>query len=81
MSITRQTIKRLENEIEKIYPDKTRLFTCIEQFGSGLFYYDNKPYQTIEELTKGGGIKDSQTLIIIKRYGIPINTGDIKRNY
>ena len=64
--ITREKIKRLENEIEKIKPDKTRLFTAIER--KGLFYYNEKPYKTIKGLKKGEGIKDYQTLIIVKHY-------------
>ena len=66
MSITRKTIQRLENEMEKINPDKTRLFTCFQQ--GELFYYNDKPYQTIEMLKESEGIKDSQTLITIVKY-------------
>ncbi len=59
MSITRQTIKRLEKELTEIEPKDIKQAVCEER--DGLFYYNSdggeKVYKTAKELYKKEGIK------------------------
>jgi len=55
MSITLQTIKRLERELEKIEPKTIKKAVCTEK--DGLFYYDERVYKTTNELKEKEGIR------------------------
>ena len=61
MSITRQTIKRLEKEMETLNRDKNHLFVIKQDEGG--FYYNEKSYKTIEELKEKEGIKSGDRVI------------------
>ncbi len=63
--ITRQTIKRLQKEVEGLNPDKDRLLVCLEDEGG--LYFNNKTYKTIEELKENEGIKTSDRFIYLDR--------------
>ena len=65
MTITRQTIKRLQKEADGLNPDKDRLLIALQD-EDGL-YFNNKTYKTIIELKDSEGIKDSERLIIISK--------------
>ena len=56
MSINRQTIKRLERELEKLTPKTIKRAICEEK--DGLFYYDERVYRTTDELVEKEGIRD-----------------------
>ena len=66
--ITREKVKRLAREAETLNPDNARLPFVICTERAELFYYNDKPYKTTDELIKDEQIKPEQTLIIIKKY-------------
>lgn len=61
MSITRQTIKRLQKEVEGLNPDKDRLYIIKQDEGG--FYYNERSYKTLAELKEKEGIKNGDRVI------------------
>lgn len=69
MSFTKQAVKRLEREVNRLDPEKNypHFAMCLQDPDTQLFKIDGngRAYKTIDELKSGEKLKPDQGLIII----------------